>query len=493
MPEPMLSMSHIKKSFGGVKALVDGNLDLEAGRIHALCGGNGAGKSTILSILMGFYKPDAGEIRLNGEPVQFHSPQQALAAGIAIVQQELSGIPHLTVAENIFLGEEPRRGAFVDFPKLYRQADALLSSLGFAIDPRARLDTLTVASQQLIEIAKALSRHDARIVIFDEPTSAIGEKDAERLFEVLRELAAAGKAIVYVTHRLAEIFQIADDYTVFQDGARVATGQVADINRERLIEMMIGGAIEGEFVKENAPTAEPVLELSGLGRAPWFEGVDLTLHAGEILGVYGLVGSGRTEMLDTIYGLETPDEGEIKVFGRPLPPGDVKAALATGLSYVTEDRKRTGLILSASVGSNLSLAHLRHLHSLGFVKRPAERALIDRAIAGMRIKTPSPAQLVRNLSGGNQQKVVFGRCTAGEPKILLLDEPTRGVDVGAKKEIYRFISNFARAGGAVLMVSSELDEIIGMSDRVLVIKQGRNVAELPRRAADQKSLMMAAL
>ncbi|MEF2071676.1 sugar ABC transporter ATP-binding protein [Consotaella aegiceratis] len=486
-------MSHIRKSFGGVHALVDGNLELERGRIHALCGGNGAGKSTILSILMGFYEPDAGEIRLDGRVVHFHSPHQALSAGIAIVQQELSGIPHLTVAENIFLGEEPRKGAFVDFKTLYRQAGELLSSLGFAIDPRARLDTLTVASQQLIEIAKALSRHDAQIVIFDEPTSAIGEKDAERLFEVLRDLAAAGKAVVYVTHRLAEIFQIADDYTVFQDGARVATGQVADINREKLIEMMIGGAIEGEFVKENAPTAEPVLELRNLNRAPWFADVGLTLHAGEILGIYGLVGSGRSEMLDTIYGLEEPDDGEVLVRGSLLPPGRVKQALAAGISYVTEDRKRSGLVLSASVGDNLSLSQLPHLQSFGFVNRRAERSLIQNAISNMRIKTPSPSQLVRNLSGGNQQKVVFGRCTAGGPKILLLDEPTRGVDVGAKKEIYRFISNFARSGGAVLMVSSELDEIIGMSDRVVVIRQGHTIAEFPREMADQKSLMMAAL
>ncbi|MBB4266760.1 sugar ABC transporter ATP-binding protein [Roseospira visakhapatnamensis] len=493
MSAPLLSMRTIRKSFGSVHALTDGNLELKRGEIHALCGGNGAGKSTILGILMGFTRPDGGDIQIEGQPVRFANAHQALTAGIAIVQQELSGVPQLSVAENIFLGAAPRRHGFVDFPTLNRHAEDLLARLGFDIDPRAMLGSLSVASQQLVEIAKALSRQDADILIFDEPTSALGERDTQRLFDVLRDLAAAGKGIIYVTHRLAEIFTIADTFTVFKDGATVATGRVADIHRERLIEHMIGGTIDGEYVKDNVPGTDPRLQLRALSRAPWFSKVDLTLHAGEILGIYGLVGSGRSQLLDTIYGLETPDEGDILVGGMPQRPGSVGAALRAGISYVTEDRARSGLVLCASVGANLSLSKVRFIQRLGFIDEAAEKAGILASIQRMGIKTPSPDQIVSNLSGGNQQKVVFGRCTAVAPKVLLLDEPTRGVDVGAKKEIYRFISEFAADGGAVLMVSSELEEIIGMSDRVLVLKQGRTVAEFPRDETTQKALMMAAV
>ncbi|MBK1664889.1 D-xylose ABC transporter ATP-binding protein [Rhodospirillum rubrum] len=493
MSSPLLTMRGIRKSYAGVHALVDGNLDLERGQIHALCGGNGAGKSTILGILMGFTRPDSGEIRIEGKPVSFANPTQALQAGIAIVQQELSGVPHLTVAENIYLGAEPRRRGFVDFAQLNRQAEELLASLGFDIDPRVPLASLSIASQQLIEIAKALSRRDADILIFDEPTSAIGEKDTLRLFEVLRDLAAAGKGIIYVTHRLAEVFTIADSYTVFKDGARIETGRVADITREKLIESMIGGAIEGEYVKENVPSDRPLLDVRGLSRAPWFNRVSFTLHAGEILGIYGLVGSGRSQLLDTIYGLYPADAGTVWVEGREIRPGRVRAALGAGISYVTEDRKHSGLVLCASVGDNLSLSQLPHIQRFGFIRTTLERAGINDSIAKMRIKTPGPEQIVRNLSGGNQQKVVLGRCTSIGPKVLLLDEPTRGVDVGAKKEIYRFVSDFTKAGGAVLMVSSELDEITGMSDRIIVIKKGAHVAEFPREETTQKALMMAAV
>ncbi|SFC33999.1 sugar ABC transporter ATP-binding protein [Tropicimonas isoalkanivorans] len=493
MSTPLLSMRGITKRFGGVHALRDGNLTLRRGEVHALCGGNGAGKSTILGILMGFHKPDSGTIEIDGAPVHFTTPTQALNAGIAIVQQELSGVPQLSVAENIYLGAEPRHRGFIDFETLNRNAAELLDRLGFDIDPKATLGDLAVATQQLVEIAKALSHGDSDVLIFDEPTSALGEKDVQRLFEVIRELAAAGKGIVYVTHRLQEVFTIADAYTVFKDGETVDEGRVADITREGLIESMIGGAIEGEFVKENVPSEKPLLEVRGVTRAPRVKDISFRLHAGEILGIYGLVGSGRSELLDTVYGLETAQSGSIAVAGKPLAPGNVDDAIRAGLTYVTEDRARSGLVLGASVGANLALSKLRFINRFGFVDERAERDGIATAIEQMNIKTPGPDQIVSFLSGGNQQKVVLGRCTAVDPRVMLLDEPTRGVDVGAKKEIYRFISDFASKNGAVLMVSSDLEEILGMSDRILVLRDGKVACEFPRAGATQKDLMMAAV
>ncbi|WP_116131069.1 sugar ABC transporter ATP-binding protein [Tropicimonas sp. IMCC34043] len=493
MDTPRLSMRSIQKRFGGVKALTDGNLTLRSGEVHALCGGNGAGKSTILSILMGFYKPDSGVIEIDGEAKSFNSAHEALEAGIAIVQQELSGVPQLTVAENIYLGSEPRRRGFIDFDTLNRNAEELLNRLGFDIDPRATLGDLAVATQQLVEIAKALSHSNANILIFDEPTSALGEKDTQRLFEVIRELAANGKAIAYVTHRLQEVFTIANAYTVFKDGETVIEGKVEGLTREMLIESMIGGSLGTEFVKDNVPAPATLFEVKNLTRAPYFRDVSFQLHGNEILGIYGLVGSGRSELLDTLYGLEIADSGDVQIEGRPLTPGDVDGAIRSGIAYVTEDRARSGLVLKASVGANLALSNLRFINSFGMVQERKERECVDLAIRQMHIRTPGPEEIVSNLSGGNQQKVVLGRCMAVGPKVLLLDEPTRGVDVGAKKDIYRLISEFTVGGGAALMISSDLEEIIGMCDRILVLRSGEIVEEFKHEATTQKDLMMAAI
>jgi putative xylitol transport system ATP-binding protein len=490
---PLLSIRGIKKSFSGVQALLDGSLDLHRGDIHALCGGNGAGKSTLLNILMGFIKPDQGEIFIDGKEVRFTNAREALHAGIAIVQQELSGVPHLTVAENILLGAEPSRYGFVDFRQLNEQAERLLQSLGFDLDPTATMDTLGIASQQLVEIAKALSHRNADILIFDEPSSALGEEDAGRLFEAMRDLASSGKSIIFVTHRIAEIFAIASTYTVLKDGARVQSGKISDITPERLIEVMIGGDVEGEFIKDNTPGSAPLLEVHGLTRAPRFADVSFTLHEGEVLGIYGLVGSGRTEVLDTIYGLCRGDSGTVSVRERPLKGGSPSEALDAGVAYLTEDRKRSGLVPRASVGDNLSLSVLWRIQRWGFIRFPEERSRVDKAVGMMRIKTPTTSEQVQNLSGGNQQKVVLGRCVLTEPKVLLLDEPTRGVDVGTKRELYRFISSFARAGGAVVIVSSEMEEVMGVSDRVLVLRKGRLASVLSREEATRKQIMMAAV
>ena len=492
MEAPLLSMRGIKKDFSGVHALVDGSLEVHRGEVHALCGGNGAGKSTLLNVLMGFLKPDQGEIFLDGKPVHFQGAKEALDAGIAIVQQELSGIPHLTVAENIFLGSEPSRFGFVDFRQLNERARKLLKSLAFDLDPTAKLHHLNIASQQLVEIAKALSHRNADILIFDEPTSALGEEDTGKLFKAMRDLASAGKGVIFVTHRIAEIFTVADAYTVLKDGVRVKSGSIAEIAPEQLIEAMIGGDVESEFVKENTPRNGPLLEAKSLTRTPHFGEISFTLHEGEVLGMYGLAGAGRTEVLETIYGLRRSGSGEILMHGRRIEGGGAVAAVNAGIAYVPEDRKRSGLVLNGSVGANLSLSVLGRIQRWGFIRLREEKARVAGAIEMMRIKTRSAEEPVQNLSGGNQQKVVFGRCVLSGPKVLLLDEPTRGVDVGTKREIYRFISDFARKGGGVIMVSSELEEILGVSDRILVLRRGCIVSELSHNDATQKKLMMAA-
>ncbi len=473
-------------------ALVDASLRVDRGEIHALCGGNGAGKSTLLNILMGFLRPDQGEIFIDGKPVHFLGAKEALDAGIAIVQQELSGIPHLTVAENIFLGSEPSRFGFVALRQLNEQARKLLKSLSFDLDPTAKLRDLNIASQQLVEIAKALSHRNADVLIFDEPTSALGEEGTGKLFKAMRDLASAGKGVIFVTHRIAEIFAVADSYTVLKDGIRVKSGRISDITPEQLIDAMIGGDVESEFVKENTPGNSPLLEAEGLTRTPHFADISFTLYEGEVLGMYGLAGSGRTEILETIYGLRQGSSGRISMQGTRLD-GGVPDALRAGIAHVPEDRKQSGLVPNSSVGANLSLSVLGRTQRWGFIRTTEEKARIAGAIEMMRIKTRSAKEPVQNLSGGNQQKVVFGRCVLSQPKVLLLDEPTRGVDVGTKREIYRFISDFAEKGGGVIMVSSELEEILGVSDRILVLRKGRIVSELSRDEATQKKLMMAAV
>jgi putative xylitol transport system ATP-binding protein len=489
---PLLSLRGIRKSFSGVPALTDGCLELDRGEIHALCGGNGAGKSTLLKILMGFLQPDAGEIRIDGAPVHFSGPKDALARGIAIVQQELSSIPDLTVAENIFLGAEPRRFGFVDFARLNREAAELLRTAGCDTAPTAKVRHLSVASRQLVEIAKALSHRGASILILDEPTSALGEPDVARLFETVRGLAGAGKGIIFVTHRLGEVFEIAHRYTVLKDGATVASGEVAGCTPEQLVEQMVGMPVEREFVARGKPGSGAVLEVSGLNRPPHFEDVGFTVQAGEVLGIYGRSGSGRTEILDAIYGITRPASGRVSVAGRVLRGEGPAESLGAGLAYVTEDRKRNGLVLGASTGDNLSMSILPRLGRWGFIDGRRRDGFIHAAIARMRIHPPDPRPPVRCLSGGNQQKVVLGRSVACDPKVLLLDEPTRGVDIAAKTQIYGFIAEFTAAGGGVLLVSSDLDEILGLSDRILVLRGGRIASTFSSQGATQRSLVLAA-
>ena len=487
--QPVLEVEGLSKSYSGVAALVDGRFRLQPGSVHALCGGNGAGKSTFLKIVMGITGRDAGTIRRNGHEVTFTSPAEALQNGIAIVEQELSPVPAMTVAENIYMGREPLRSfGRIDFVTMNRVTQALLDGFGFAIKATDLLMDLTVAQTQLVEIAKALS-YDAEVIILDEPTSALGEAEAEHLFEAIATLKARGKAVVYVSHRLSEIFSIADHYTVFRDGRFVQDGAVADITKEQLIQMIVGRPLEEEFIKYNTPSKRVVLRVTGLAARRGVRDLSFYVRQGEILGVYGLMGSGRTEVLDRIFGLSDKSDGVIEVDGRAARIDSPEDAIAAGIAYVTEDRKQTGLVLSDSVRANLCLSSLGRLASGGWMQSKLEAEEAARMISSLRIKTASDALGVSNLSGGNQQKVVLGKWFMTAPKILLLDEPTRGVDVGAKREIYRVMSDFAQAGGAVVMVSSETEEIIGMADRVIVLRNGRKVGELARDALSPEALL----
>ena len=480
MADILLEVTGLKKSFGGVAALRDGRFRLEAGSVHALCGGNGAGKSTFLSIVMGIQPRDAGRIRLKGREVAFDSPREALAAGIAIVEQELSPVPAMTVAENIYLGREPR-GWFgtVDFRAMNRAAQALLDDLGFGIRATDMMMSLSVARIQLVEIARAIS-HDADVIIMDEPTSALGEEQADHLFEAVARLKDRGKGIIYVSHRLSEIFEIADSYTVFRDGSFVGAGHLSEVTKSDLVQMVVGRPLSEEFVKKGAPTDIPLLEVAGLRAAGGVRDVGFTLHRGEILALYGLMGSGRTEVFERLFGLTQEPGAEVRIDGRAVDLRDPDSAIRAGLAFVTEDRKGTGLVMTGDVRDNICLAHLRKL-AYGPVQSARAEARAAREMIDMfGIRTAHDRLNIGSLSGGNQQKVVLARWFLTGPKVLLLDEPTRGVDVGAKREIYGIIAEFAARGGGVVMVSSETDEVLGMADRVLVMRAGRIVGEAAR-------------
>jgi len=486
---PILEVERLAKSFSGVPALIDGRFRLEAGSVHALCGGNEAGKSTFLKIIMGLLERDAGTIRRNGHEVDFAGPSGALRNGIAIVEQELSPVPAMTAAENIYMGREPLRSfGRIDFATMNRRTQHLLDGFGFAIRATDLMMDLTIAQTQLVEIAKALS-YDAEVIILDEPTSALGEAEAEHLFDAIATLKAKGKGLIYVSHRLSEVFSIADHYTVFRDGRFVEDGAIGDISKDQLIQLIVGRPLSEEFIKENTVGDQVVMRVQGLAAQRGVRDLSFQLHQGEILGLYGLMGAGRTEVLERLFGLSSETAGRIEIGGieaRILRPKD---AIAAGLAFVTEDRKQTGLVLSGSVRENLCLSSLGKLSLGGWMQGKQEAESAANMIDVLKIKTAGDAMGVENLSGGNQQKVVLGKWFLTEPKILLLDEPTRGVDVGAKREIYRVMSDFARAGGAVIMVSSETDEILGMADRVIVLRDGHMAGELTREMLSAEELL----
>ncbi len=493
---PILELENISKNFPGVKALDNVRFDMEAGEVHALLGENGAGKSTLIKIISGVYKPDSGIIRFDGQPIVFNNPREAQAHGIATIYQELSLYPELTVAENIFMGHAPKRsvGPFkmIDWKTINTRAQEILASLNIHdMDVRRKVGSLNVGNRQRVEIAKALSIN-ARVLIMDEPTAALTEADVERLFDIVRLLKQRGVGIIYISHRLQEVFELADRVTVLRDGQYVNTKLVSETNEAELISMMVGRTIDNLFPKLPCNPGKTVLEVRGLNRGSITQNVSFTVRAGEIVGMAGLVGSGRSELAQVIFGITPAESGEILLNGEKVSIRGPGQAVKLGIAYVPEDRGTQGLIKQMSIRENASLAVLRSLSRASFIDFSGERKLAADSIKQMSIRAYSAEQIVNKLSGGNQQKVVVSKWLASKPKLLIMDEPTRGIDVGAKSEIHRLMSELAvEQGLAVLMISSELPEVLGMSDRVLVMKEGRIVAEFTREEATQERVVTA--
>jgi ribose transport system ATP-binding protein len=445
-----------------------------------------------MKILAGIYQPDAGGLRLDGRPIRIDSPRQAMALGIGMIHQELNLASNLRVAENIFLGRLPTRAGLVDWRRLDLETRALLDRLGIDLDPGALVEELSVARQQMVEIAKALSLA-ARVIIMDEPTSALTERETATLFQIIRRLKAEGVAVVYISHRLDEIFQIADRVSVLRDGRLVGSSSVAETSASRLINLMVGRELTQLFPKGEAAIGGPVLEVHHLTRAGVLHDISFRLHAGEILGLAGLVGAGRTELARALFGADAIESGDLVIDGRPVRIGGPRDAIRLGLGFVTEDRKLHGLVLGMSVRHNTTLASLDALsRALGFIDFGRERQLAEDYVRQLDIRTPGLDQEVLNLSGGNQQKVVLAKWLATRPRVLILDEPTRGIDVGAKAEVHALMSRLAAAGVAILMISSELPEILSMSDRILVMRQGAISAEFLRAEATQEKILASA-
>lgn len=496
---PLLRMTGISKTFPGVKALDDVHITVYGGECLALLGENGAGKSTLMKILSGVYQPDSGEIAFDGEVVALSSPRQAQALGISIIYQEFNLMPNLTVAENVFIGREPNAGGFVNRRQMEEETRALLTRLGVSLDPRATVRDLSVAEQQMVEIAKALSTN-ARLVIMDEPTSALTDREVDSLLDIVNHLKAQGLGVIFITHRLDEIAPIGDRVTVLRDGRNAGEMPMSEASPEAIVRMMVGRNIADLYEKTGAtydPAAPYVLEVRGLSRTGSAQdAAQIVLHdvsfgvrAGEIVGLAGLVGAGRTEVARAIFGADRFDSGEILIDGKPVTIATPRDAIRHGLGLVPEDRKQQGLVLSLAVRENIALPSLDRMVKLGFVQSREEQNLARRFVDALRIRTPSLEQRVLNLSGGNQQKVVIAKWLALQPKVLILDEPTRGIDIGAKAEVHSLIAELAKQGVAVLMISSELPEILGMSDRVLVMHEGHIVADVPRDAATEEVIM----
>jgi inositol transport system ATP-binding protein len=488
----ILQMENISKSFPGVKALSDVNLAVRKGTIHALMGENGAGKSTLMKILDGIYAPDSGQIIFKGQTVTIDSTHTALKLGISMIHQELSPIPYMTVAENIFLGREPLgRYGLIDKRRLNADTKALLSRLEIDINPVSIMRSLSVANTQMVEIAKAIS-YDASLIIMDEPTSAITEREVDHLFRMIRSLKAKGVTIIYITHKMDEVFQIADDITVLRDGKHVATVSASQTNKGHLITMMVGRELTEMFPKEYAPIGEIVLSVRNLTREGIVEDVSFDLCRGEILGIAGLMGAGRTTVIESIFGIHKVDAGEIIIKGKKTQINSPADAIKNGLALLTEDRKLTGIMGVLPVRDNMMIASLPNYEKRGFLDGRLMEMTYKEEKSRLDIKSPSMHQLIKLLSGGNQQKVLVSRWLLTSPDILILDEPTRGIDVGAKAEIHKLMSKLAQEGKAIIMISSELPEILGMSDRILVMHEGRVGGIFERKNATQESIMQAA-
>jgi rhamnose transport system ATP-binding protein len=485
----MIELRDAAKSYGAVRALHDGNLSLRAGEVRALMGENGAGKSTLVKVLGGVVRRDAGEMLVDGTSVDFHSPHDARDAGIAVIYQEPTLFPDLSVAENVVMGYHPL-GALkrIDRGAMHRQVQGLLDRLGVRLDPERPVRGLSIADQQIVEIAKALS-FDARVLIMDEPTAALSGPEVERLFGVVRTLREHGSAVLFISHRLDEVFDLCDTVTVMRDGAVVHDAAIADITPDELVRRMVGRELTALFPKQDAKVGEPVLSVHRLTREGVFFDISFDVRAGEIVALAGLVGAGRSEVARAIFGIDRADAGHVEVAGNRLAPGRPLAAMRAGIGFVPEDRRQQGLVMDLSIARNTALTRMRSLSRGGLIRSSAENGLAREWAARLQLKFHRLEDSVGTLSGGNQQKVVLGKWLATDPKVLIVDEPTRGIDVGTKAEVHRLMSELAGQGVAVLMISSELPEVLGMADRVLVMHEGRLTGELSRAEADEESVI----
>lgn len=492
MTQAILELNAIEKAFPGVKALDQASLKVYSGRVMALMGENGAGKSTLMKVLTGIYSKDAGSIAYQGEPCSFQGPRDSQHAGISIIHQELNLIPELTIAENIFLGRE-MTGAMgrILWSDMYQAADKLLARLNVKHSSKTPLGELSLGEQQMVEIAKALS-FESKVIIMDEPTDALTDTETESLFNVINELRDQGCGIVYISHRLKEIFEICDDITVLRDGRFIGECAVVDTDEDTLIEMMVGRKLDEQYPRIDAKHGTTCLEVRNL-TGSGVENVSFKLDHGEILGVSGLMGAGRTELMKVIYGALSRESGEVILQGKSIDPRTPQEGLANGIAYISEDRKGDGLVLGLSVKENMSLCALDQLTQHGRIQHAAEVMAVEDFITLFNIKTPSRDQIIGNLSGGNQQKVAIAKGLMTRPKLLILDEPTRGVDVGAKKEIYQLINKFKAEGMSIILVSSEMPEVLGMSDRIIVMHEGHISGEFDAQDANQEKLMACAV
>jgi ribose transport system ATP-binding protein len=483
----LLEMKGIGKSFPGVKALEGVSLTLRQGQVHALLGENGAGKSTLIKILSGAYTKDEGEIFFEGAPVTIRSPEDAQALGISTIYQEFNLARDLTVAENIFLGHLPAKGIRVDWETARKRSREILDRLGATFSVDAVVSTLSVAEQQLVEISKSLNRK-TRVLIMDEPSAVLGEGDLEHLFQVVRSLQAEGIGVIYISHRMREIFELADEVTVLKDGRYVGTRPVAEVTMDELVRLMIGRDLKDVYPRREPKLGEVLLEVKNLRRSHLVHDVSFQVRAGEIVGFAGITGSGRTEVVRAVFGAD-PHGGEMRVAGAPYRGKSPTEAIRRGIALVNEDRKAHGLFLKLDVTVNTTISALKGLCSLGVIRRAKERSLVQKMIKDLRIKTPDASFIVLNMSGGNQQKVILARWLSVDTKILIMDEPTRGIDVGSKSEIYQIMNELTGRGVGIIMISSELPEILGMSDRIMVMREGAIVGELTRAEASEEAIM----
>lgn len=491
---PIIEIRKVSKSFPGVRALHEVDLEVHPGEVHALCGENGAGKSTLIKILAGACGKDSGDMLFNGDVVNIRTPQQALELGISCIYQELSIVPQLDVAKNIFLGNMFLKGkaGFLDHAELYRQAQNVLDNvIKLRVGARTKAEDLSVAQQQMVEIGRALTRR-SKLIIMDEPTSSLSEKEAQTLFGLIRELKNDGITIIYITHKLDEVMALSDRITVLRDGEKITTVNTADVTKDDLIAAMLGRSLQNMYDKKSVETGGTVLEVKNLSRQGVFQDINFSLKSGEILGFFGLVGAGRTEIMRSIFGVDRYDSGQVLVGGLRLRPRSPRKAIKRGLAFVTEDRKGEGLAMRLSILVNMTVVKLNTMCRLGVINKGLQKRAADKYMQAFSIKAPSAQQLAQNLSGGNQQKVVVAKWLMSDPKVIILDEPTRGIDVGSKAEIYELIFSLAAQGMAIIIISSEIDEILGICDRINVIAEGSIKADIPRAEATNKKILTAA-